>query len=163
MQNGELGTFCYSCVQVYLCTTKFRAINIFKKKKFTLTGTSPSPSENVWRDGTGPNPVWTCSILIMWTVQLRVQYASNVCMQWVEPGVSSEMVEKLIELARECIKKYSDSVWKEKLWGLIGKVEKKAAKFQLRIWKLLSLYYHRSSNKQITENAPRGSYKNRIE
>jgi len=28
-----MGTFCYSCIQVYHCTTKFRAINIFKKKK----------------------------------------------------------------------------------------------------------------------------------
>ena len=40
---------------------------------------------------------------------------------------SSEMDEKLIELVRKCDelydishKKYSDSVWKEKLWGQIG-------------------------------------------
>jgi hypothetical protein len=39
------------------------------------------------------------------------------------PDFSSEMEEKLIELVRECEeicdmsnKKYSDSVWKKKLW-----------------------------------------------
>jgi len=42
------------------------------------------------------------------------------------------MDEKLIELMRKCEelyvtsnKKYSDSVWKEKLWGQIGEVLKK--------------------------------------
>jgi hypothetical protein len=42
------------------------------------------------------------------------------------------MDEKLIELVRKCEelyemsnKKYSDSVWKEKLWGQIGEVLKK--------------------------------------
>jgi len=41
--------------------------------------------------------------------------------------LSSEMDEKLIELERKCeefhdvsSKKYSDSVWKEKLWEQIG-------------------------------------------
>jgi hypothetical protein len=42
------------------------------------------------------------------------------------------MVEKLIELVRKCEvlydksnKKYSDSVWKEKLWGQIGEEVRK--------------------------------------
>jgi len=46
--------------------------------------------------------------------------------------LSSEMDEKLIELMRKCevlydmsIKKYSDRVWKEKLWGQIGEELKK--------------------------------------
>ena len=44
-----------------------------------------------------------------------------------EACLSSEMDEKLIELVRKCDelydishKKYSDSVWKEKLWEQIG-------------------------------------------
>jgi hypothetical protein len=66
------------------------------------------------------------------------------------------MDEKLIELVRKCEelydmsnKKYSDSVWKEKLWGQIGEVLKMSGKFHcflLRILKLLSFYYHRSPN-----------------
>jgi len=32
MKNGELGTFYYSYIQVYLCTTNLKAINIFQKK-----------------------------------------------------------------------------------------------------------------------------------
>jgi len=66
------------------------------------------------------------------------------------------MDENLIELARKCEelydmsnKKYSDSVWKEKLWEQIGEELKKSGKFQcflLRILKLLSFYHHRSSN-----------------
>jgi hypothetical protein len=66
------------------------------------------------------------------------------------------MGEKLIELVRKCgelydmsNKKYSDSVWKEKLWGQIGEELKKSGKFQcflLRILKFLSFCYHRSSN-----------------
>jgi hypothetical protein len=66
------------------------------------------------------------------------------------------MDEKLIELVRKCEelydmtnKKYSDSVWKEKLWGQIGKELKKSGNlkcFLLRILKLLSFYRHRSSN-----------------
>jgi len=42
-------------------------------------------------------------------------------------SLSSEIDEKLIELVRKCKeihdtsnKKYSDSAWKEKLWGQIG-------------------------------------------
>ena len=72
------------------------------------------------------------------------------------PVFSSEMDEKLIELVRKCEelcdmsnKKYRDSVWKEKLWGQIGEELKKSSKFPcslLRILKLLSFYYHRSSN-----------------
>jgi hypothetical protein len=45
----------------------------------------------------------------------------------VLPDFSSEMEEKLIESVRECEeiydishKKYSDGVWKEKLWEQIG-------------------------------------------
>ena len=66
------------------------------------------------------------------------------------------MDEKLIELVRKCEelydmsnKKYSDSVWKEKLWGQIGEELKKSGKFQcfkLRILKLLSFYCHRTSS-----------------
>jgi hypothetical protein len=56
----------------------------------------------------------------------------------VLPSFSSEMDEKLIDLVRKCIKKYSDSVWKEKLWGQIGEELKKAHKFQLHILQLLS-------------------------
>ena len=63
-------------------------------------------------------------------------------MQRVLPGFSSEMDEKLIELVRKCKeiydmsnKKYSDSVWKEKLWGQIGEELKKSSKFQLHILK----------------------------
>jgi len=50
-------------------------------------------------------------------------------------GFSSEMDEKLIELAGKCEelydmshKKYSDSLWKEKLWGQIGEELKKSGK-----------------------------------
>jgi hypothetical protein len=46
------------------------------------------------------------------------------------------MGEKLIEFLRKCEelydianKKYSDSVWKEKLWGQTGEELKKAGKF----------------------------------
>ena len=70
--------------------------------------------------------------------------------------LSSEMDEKLIELVSKweelydmSNKKYSDSVWKEKLWEHIGEELKKSGKFQcflLRILKLLSFYHHRSSN-----------------
>jgi len=58
------------------------------------------------------------------------------------------MDEKLIELVRKCEElydmsneKYSDSVWKEKLWRQTGKELEKSGKFQcsflLRILKLL--------------------------
>jgi hypothetical protein len=47
------------------------------------------------------------------------------------------MDENLIELVRKCEelydmsnKKYSDSVWKEKLWGQIGEGLKKSGTFQ---------------------------------
>ena len=65
------------------------------------------------------------------------------------PGFYPEMDEKLIELVRKCEEiydmsnnKYSDGVWKEKLWGQIGEELKKSGRFQLRILKLLSFYYH---------------------
>jgi len=45
--------------------------------------------------------------------------------------------EKLIELVRKCeelydmsSKKYSQCVWKEKMWGQIGEELKKSGKFQ---------------------------------
>jgi hypothetical protein len=38
------------------------------------------------------------------------------------------------------------SVWKKKLWRQTGEDLKESGKFQLRILKLLSLYYHQSSN-----------------
>jgi len=51
--------------------------------------------------------------------------------------LSSEVDEKLLELVRKCEqlydmsnKKYSDSVWKEKLWVQIGEELEKSAKFQ---------------------------------
>ena len=66
------------------------------------------------------------------------------------------MDKKLTELVRKCEelydmsnKKYSDSVWKEKLWGQIGEELEKLGKFQcflLRILKLLSFDYQGSSN-----------------
>ena len=47
------------------------------------------------------------------------------------------MDEKLTELVRKCEelydmsnKKYSDSVWKEKLWGQLGEELKKSGKFR---------------------------------
>jgi hypothetical protein len=50
----------------------------------------------------------------------------------VLPVFSSETEEKLIELVRKCEelygmsnREYSDSVWKEKLWGQIGEGLKK--------------------------------------
>jgi hypothetical protein len=53
------------------------------------------------------------------------------------PVFSSEMDEKLIELLRKCEelcdtsnKKYSDSVWKEILWGQIGEEMKKSGKLK---------------------------------
>jgi len=89
----------------------------------------------MWRNGS--EPVWTCSILIMWTVLHLLHYTSSVCLQWVLPVFSSEMDEKLIELVRKyeelydmSNKKYSDSVWKEKLWGQIGEELKKSGNFQ---------------------------------
>ena len=49
--------------------------------------------------------------------------------------LSSEIDEKLIELMRKCeelyemsSKKFGDSVWKEKLWGIIGEELKKSGK-----------------------------------
>jgi hypothetical protein len=74
-------------------------------------------------------------------------------LQRLLPGFSLEMDEKLIELVCKCEeiydmsnKQYSDSVWKEKLWGQIGEELKKSGKFQLRILALQSFSYHRSSN-----------------
>ena len=55
-------------------------------------------------------------------------FACNECCLFL----SSEMDEKLIQLVRKCEelydmwnKKYSNSVWKEKLWGQIGEELKK--------------------------------------
>ena len=51
--------------------------------------------------------------------------------------MSSEIDEKLIELVRKCEdlydmsnKKYSNSVWKERIWGQIGEELKKSGKFE---------------------------------
>ena len=41
-----------------------------------------------------------------------------------------ELVSKCEELYDMSNKKYSDSVWKEKLWGQIGEEMKKSGKFQ---------------------------------
>jgi len=60
-----------------------------------------------------------------------------------------ELVRKCEELYDISNKKYSDSEWKEKLWQQIGEELKKSGNFQcflLRILKLQSFYYHRSSN-----------------
>jgi hypothetical protein len=61
----------------------------------------------------------------MWTV-LRLLHYTDACFLF------SEMDEKLIELVRQCEelydmsnKKYSDSIWKEKLRWQIGKELKK--------------------------------------
>jgi len=72
---------------------------------------------------------------------------------WRVAWFSSEIDEKLIELVRKCEKlydisnkKYSDSVWKEKLWEQIGeelKNQVSSSVILLRILKLLSFYYHR--------------------
>jgi hypothetical protein len=50
--------------------------------------------------------------------------------------LSAELDDKLIEMVGKCEelydmsnKKYSDSVWKEKLWGQIGDGLKKSVKF----------------------------------
>jgi hypothetical protein len=58
------------------------------------------------------------------------------------------MDENLIELVRKCEelydtsnKKYSDSVWKEKLWGQIGEELKKSGYFPGFYCPFLS-YYH---------------------
>jgi hypothetical protein len=60
-------------------------------------------------------------------------FACNECCLFLP----SELDEKLIELVRKCEelydmsnKKYSDSVWKEKLWGQIGEKMEKSGKFQ---------------------------------
>jgi hypothetical protein len=87
----------------------------------------------------------------VFSTTLRV-FACNECCLFL----SSEMDEKLTELVRKCEelcdisnKKFSDSVWKEKLWGRVSEELKKYRKFQcflLHILKLLSFCYHRSSN-----------------
>jgi hypothetical protein len=79
-------------------------------------------------------------------------FACNECCLFL----SAEVDEKLTELVCKCEelydmsnKKYSDSVWKAKLWGQIGEELKKSGKFQgflLHILKLLSFYYHQNSN-----------------
>jgi hypothetical protein len=58
------------------------------------------------------------------------------------------MDEKLIELVRKCEelydlsnKKYSDSVWREKLWGQMGEGLKKSAKFQCFLLCILKLSF----------------------
>ena len=60
-------------------------------------------------------------------------FACNECCLFL----SSEIDGKLIELVSKCEelydmsnKKYSESVWKEKLWGQTGEELKKSGKFQ---------------------------------
>ena len=60
-------------------------------------------------------------------------FAGNECCLFL----SSEVDENLIEMVPKCEelydvsnKKYSDSVWKEKLRGQIGEVLKKSGRFQ---------------------------------
>jgi hypothetical protein len=65
--------------------------------------------------------------------------------------------EKLIELVRKCEelydmgnKKYSDSVWKEKVCGQIGEELNKSGKFLMFLFQILNLppfSYYQSSNK----------------
>jgi hypothetical protein len=67
------------------------------------------------------------------------------------------MDEKLIELVRKCEelydvgnKKYSDSVWKEKVWGQIDEELNKSGKFRMFFFQILNLppfNYYQSSNK----------------
>jgi len=94
-------------------------------------------SVNVRRDGTGPDlsvpPAFRlCEQSCVFSTTLRV-FARNECCLFLSSG----MGEKLIELVRKCEelfdtsnKKYSDSVWEEKLWGKIGEELKKSVKFQ---------------------------------
>ena len=65
--------------------------------------------------------------------------------------MSSEMDEKLIELVRNCEdlydvsnKKYSDSVWKEKLWGQIGDELKKQVSFSVCLQRVLPVFVFRN-------------------
>ena len=81
---------------------------------------------------------------------LNLLYSDNVNSNYVTPTarrecllamsaawLSPELAEKLIELVRKCEqwydisnKKFSDRVWKEKLWGQIGDELKKSGKFR---------------------------------
>ena len=82
----------------------------------------------------------------MWTVYfssttLRV-FAYNECCLFL----SSEMDEKLADLMRKCEEmydtsneKYSDSVWKEKLWGQIGEELKSQVSFDVILLRILKL------------------------
>jgi hypothetical protein len=65
--------------------------------------------------------------------------------------------EKLIELVRKCEelydmgnKEYSDSVWKEKVWGQIGEELNKSGKLLMLLFQILNLppfNHYQSSNK----------------
>jgi hypothetical protein len=67
------------------------------------------------------------------------------------------MDEKLVELFRKCEelydmgnKKYSDRVWKEKVWRQIGEELSKSGKFLMSLFQILNLSpfnYYQSSNK----------------
>jgi hypothetical protein len=69
------------------------------------------------------------------------------------------MDEKLIELVLKCKelydtgnKKYSDSVWKEKVWGQIGEELNKSGTVLTFLFQILNLppfNYYQSSNKII--------------
>jgi hypothetical protein len=116
-------------------------------KMFTLTGTSPSRlssvpspllSENVWRDGTGPDrsgpaQCRQCEQSYVTSTTLWLFACNECCL-----SLSSEIVEKLIELVRKCEELYemsnSDSVWKEELWGQIGEESDKLRCFYCAFW-----------------------------
>jgi hypothetical protein len=66
------------------------------------------------------------------------------------------MDEKLIELFRKCEElygtgnKYSDSIWKGKVWGQIGEELNKSGKFLMFLFQILNLppsSYYQSFNK----------------
>jgi hypothetical protein len=67
------------------------------------------------------------------------------------------MDEKLIEFVRKCEElygmgnnKYSDSLWKEKVWRQVGEELNKSGKFIMFLFQILNLppfSYYQSSNK----------------
>ena len=61
-----------------------------------------SPSENVWRDGTGPNQSGNLLNSNPKIHDRALQYVSSVLLVWGVCGFSSEVDEQLIELVRKC-------------------------------------------------------------
>jgi len=75
---------------------------------------------------------------------LRVFACKECCL-----FLSSEMDEKLIELVRKCEelcdmsnRKYSDSDWKDKLWGQIGEELKRIRQVLMFFYCAFRSYYH---------------------